>query len=607
MKLDLYNRVTVKCGGETRETHNAMFGVFTLAASCAYGACLAVGSGSGGEDGKTITPIATLATSVGDKNLGADKGDLFVRYEAVATDSDIAAGVSITEVGLCGEAGGALADYASFDPIVKKSGENVYFSVEVRLVYSSGGTTCFCGGNNPLVAALLGMKKLEGTFQVASGTNYHPNVPFSRAIANISYRTTVTPEITDDSITFAGLIKAGVYEAMLIMDNVAVMRDYHGTETATNVTRTINNSHFCDMIGMYVWIGSITLGGNPVSDYEQREYYEKLTEDGVNILPYRLPEGARFLGEPIGNYFAVETDHEVVVYVVEETKSSVCYKVPREDGEPCLCSDGSIFTSDGEFVVRYKVSEGAVQKTEYARSAAVKNVHAVVSEKTLVALIEGADYVCLEISGETVTELRRVSSVPADFYAWRLNDRFLGYLCKSRATALCYGANGEYASATSVLTSLLADKYEILGHGDEWVWVNDVTESKKYVVNPFCASLHQTLGADAIAFTNAFTVRSTDGAVFRVTSYYNSNGTEKTMQFKGNIPQPSSVVQVGKYLLFTDGSGKVWFRYMSARGFRLYFPYLGSGTTVMIQTSMLANPNVGGSGSNISFGIRRIV
>lgn len=82
MKLDLYNRVTVKCGGETRETHNAMFGVFTLAASCAYGACLAVGSGSGGEDGKTITPIATLATSVGDKNLGADKGDLFVRYEA---------------------------------------------------------------------------------------------------------------------------------------------------------------------------------------------------------------------------------------------------------------------------------------------------------------------------------------------------------------------------------------------------------------------------------------------------------------------------------------------------------------------------------------------
>lgn len=233
------------------------------------------------------------------------------------------------------------------------------------------------------------MKKLEGTFQVASGTNYHPNVPFSRAIANISYRTTVTPEITDDSITFAGLIKAGVYEAMLIMDNVAVMRDYHGTETATNVTRTINNSHFCDMIGMYVWIGSVTQGGNPVSDYEQREYYEKLTEDGVNILPYRLPEGARFLGEPIGNYFAVETDHEVVVYVVEETKSSVCYKVPRGDGEPCLCSDGSIFTSDGEFVVRYKVSEGAVQKTEYARSAAVKNVHAVVSEKRSWRLSKG--------------------------------------------------------------------------------------------------------------------------------------------------------------------------------------------------------------------------
>ena len=607
MRLDLYNRVTVVSGGEARTTHNAMFGVFTLAADCAYGAFLAIGGGSGGADCKTITPIATLKTTVGDKNLAADKGELFVTYEATATDSDVAPGTEITEIGLCGTVGGALADYAKIAPVIKKSGENVYFAVEVRLVYTTEGTTCFCGGDNQLVAALLGLKRLGGTFQVAGGTNYHDNVPFARSSSNISYRTAVTPEIAEDSIVFSGIIKAAVYEAILMMDGVAVMRDYHGTETATSVTRTIGNSHYCDVIGMYVWIGSVMAGGSPVSDYERREYYEKLTDDGVNILPYRLPEGARLIGEPVGGYFAVVTDHEAVVYAVNGTKSSVCYKVPRGDGEPCLCPDGSIFTSDGESLVRYEPNSGAVKKTEYVRGAIVKSVHAVVSEKTLVSFIEGADYVCVEISGETVTETKRIKSVPADFYAWRLSDKFLGYICKSSGVALCYGANGEYAAATTVLGSLLADKYDILGYGDEWVWVNDTTDDKKYAVNPFIATLHQTLTADAVAFANAFTVRSSGGSVFRVASYYNSNGTEKTMQFKGSIPQPETAVQVGKYLLFTDGSGKVWYRYMSQRGFRLYFPYRSSGTTVVIETSMLANPNVGGSGTSVSFGIRRIV
>ena len=95
--------------------------------------------------------------------------------------------------------------------------------------------------------------------------------------------------------------------------------------------------------------------------------------------------------------------------------------------------------------------------------------------------------------------------------------------------------------------------------------------------------------------------------MFRVTTYYNARGIEKTMQFAGTVPQPTSVVQVGSYILFTDGSGEVWYRFMSRRGYRLYFPYLNKSTSVTIQTAMLKNPNVSGSGTRICFTIRRNV
>lgn len=607
MKLNLINRVTVKCGDEIRKTHNAMNDVFSMIGACAYGDYLAVGGGAGGDDGKTVTPIVTLKTSVGDKNLATDRGYLFVRYEAVATDSDISAGTSISEIGLCATAGGTLADYASFDPVVKKSGENLYFSVEVRLNYTAGGSTVFCGGNNQFAASLLGLRKLSTVFHVAGGSNFHPNVPFARSGSNVSYRTAVTPTITTDSITFDGIINAGVYEALVLMDGIPVLRDYHGTETSNNVTRTVGAAHCCDIIGMYEWVGSVTSGGSPVSGYEVRPYCEKMTGDGVNILPYRIAKNAYFLGEPSGSYFAVVSDHEIVVYVVRDTVSTLYYKIPRGGGDPCLCTDGSIFTAEGNSVVRFSPTDGAVTKTEYVRGAAVKNVHAVLGEGTLVAFAEGGDYVCVKIDGNGVTELKRISSVPSDFYAWRLNNRFLGYICKSSGVALCYGANGDYAAATTVLTSLLADKYEILKIGDEWLWVHDTSVSQKYAVCPFCDVLHSTLNADEIAFSNAYTVRSENGAVFRVTTYYNTRGIEKTMQFAGTVPQPTSVVQVGSYILFTDGSGEVWYRFMSRRGYRLYFPYLNKSTSVTIQTAMLKNPNVSGSGTRICFTIRRNV
>ena len=54
MKLNLINRVTVKCGDEIRKTHNAMNDVFSMIGACAYGDYLAVGGGAGGDDGKPL-------------------------------------------------------------------------------------------------------------------------------------------------------------------------------------------------------------------------------------------------------------------------------------------------------------------------------------------------------------------------------------------------------------------------------------------------------------------------------------------------------------------------------------------------------------------------
>lgn len=605
MRICVYNSVTVTAGKERRESRNSMTAVIGKITEFAYGGFLAVGSGSGlGDDGKLKSTSCTLKTTVGDRCFDCSRGNPFARFEAVATDDDLAEGARVGEVGLCGEAGGILFDYASFEPVVKKAGESIYFCVEVRLLVAKG-STCFCGGDNSLVAALLGAEKLEGSFEVASGYNYHANAPFERNTSNIVYRSAATLTATDGELSFAGKINGDVYEALLLKDGTPVMRCYDGSEASWTLSRSVGKNLCCDFIGQYSWLGNVTYSGSPVSTYERRAYVERLTADGSNPLPFRLPPGSKFLCEPYGNYVAVESEREVAVYALSGVKLGLVYKVGRRGEDFCLCSDGSLFAGGDGVLVRYTRSGGA-NKVEYPRSGFVRGVHAVVREGVGVGFFEDGDYVWARISDEgELSEIKRITSVPSDFFAWRVNDRFVAYLCPSSGGCEVFGLDGDFAAGRDRLKPAANSKYVVRGVFDEWAWVEDSETGSGYAYSPMCVNPHAMGAADHAAGVGAIIVKSRLGSVYRASTYYNSGGTEKNLNFPGTASQPFSVGRAGAYLLLLASDGSVTFRACSQRGFRLFLPYLGSGSSVRADAIGFANPNAARGGVNVRFTVGR--
>lgn len=153
------------------------------------------------------------------KNLDICKGELYAVFEAEVADEELV-GKTIKKVGMaCAE--GVFSSDADFD-YLKESGTPLTLGCSLRLAIE--GDVLPVGGENPLVAALLGITEYPTSgFKLASGANYAANKPIYRGGGDILSCVNATVDFDGLALSYSGNL-GGAREYLLLLDDTPVLR-----------------------------------------------------------------------------------------------------------------------------------------------------------------------------------------------------------------------------------------------------------------------------------------------------------------------------------------------------------------------------------------------
>ncbi|MFR5061515.1 MAG: hypothetical protein ACLTEK_00735 [Christensenellales bacterium] len=593
------NRFTVLSGGRVVSAHNTVLNLTgALSSGLKYAGFIALGAGGGLSDGALAEPLCVLAAEPDEYNADPSRGGLFAVYTVRVTDSELAAGASVSEAGLTPSLSGALVNYASFEPVVKTEGEDILIKSEIYLDFSSE-KLMLTAGLNPLAEIMLGLKPFGGrTYAIAHGGNYHKTAVMPRGASDITETAEAAPVFSGNTIAFSAEFSSSPYELMLTIDGVCALRGFYASgahiESLSGFLR-INgsvehkNKHVLSFF-------NVKSGGVEVAYYYELPIGVRVTFDCPELIEYRLAKNARFISEPGGRYLAVADDKEITVYTLVSGRLSALYKVGAGGAAADLCSDGSLFVGGG-VLTGYIYADGVVQKRTFGAYTGVSEVCAVRQSAVYqLGVVASGDFYLVSISGDDVSETDWIAAVPSDFTINKHDSCFIDYWSIALGVYKSAGVLGNNVNNQNRLKYYLENKsFDIFSISGRWIFMKTLSTNLHVLVNFENILSYRIAEDETLDFCGEYVVSYKDGELNRIIGWNGSNLSCYDLPVDGQLKRPRLTAVFGGYILMLAEDGSVRTLYPVEYGRTLFCPYLTKNTSVTYEALVADDPMSGGT------------
>ena len=607
-KAVLTNSFTISGSGKTCVSHNT---VVDLAAALNtwnnYAKYIAAGTGDALSDNGLGNLLICKETQLDEYNSDPSQGELFAAYSIILTDDDVAEGTVVSEAGLTPfDYGKPLVNYAAFEGVTKRKGQNIVIRAEVRLSLVSDKLR-FVSGKNKMAEIFLGMNSFSGhRYEMAHGTNYHKTAVMPRTATELTEKYDTGASTSDNKLIMKARFTTSPYEIIIILDGKPVLRGFFSLSAhVESLSGTLRYNSSVEIVDRHILqIYNVKNQGTAVAEVYVLPFVSRVTKDCPQPFPFKLPKNSRFITEPSGAFTAVVNDKEISVYKFSDNRAEFLYTVKGSFPASDICSDGSLFTG-GEVLTAYFWDGQEAVKKEFTDYKDVTGVYAVkeAGSYEIAFISSGAFYIIYYTAGE-VTVVDSLLQLPEDFGFIKHDVKFIDYWSASQALFKSVGVSGTNSNNADrlkfYLTSAHLHVYEI---GGRWIRLRNALTDAHVLAIRETSTTFKLDNEEEVGFCGEYTIIYKGDKLSRIAGWSGSLCVARELPFDGQADRPVSQTVFGDYILLLYADGTVTAFYPVEYGKVLFCPYSKPYTGITYEAVVADDPMAGGVAVDAEFSL----